>query len=278
MNHQLHKKTPDVGTGIVFVIFVHYCLCHKELYSRFPLFSLLKHSHETRSLEEENTLITLVSCSFPVIFTACYKDRGLRCLRWVFFNHSLQLCHKQLSFKFKFEYSETRLSLLNFSFVHSSKTVHKCLSVNSPINSANSLLSVNQNGGWCSLESVIEVPWKTRRVGRWERASCWGKAEHSPWEVRHQLIIGTQSHKKPRLLDSAALRSTYLFIPNVGSNARTTLNLRGITGRMDYGQKITVGSSSAKAETQVRDLNPAEAWSHTSPVQRVHIHHQVPAW
>lgn len=77
--------------------------------------------------------------------------------------------------------------------------------------------------------------------------------------MRHQLIIGTQSHRKPTLLDSAAHRSTYLFRPSVGSNARTTLNLRDIAGRMDYGQKTTVGSSSAKGETQVRDLNPAKA-------------------
>lgn len=75
----------------------------------------------------------------------------------------------------------------------------------------------------------------------------------------------------------------YLFKPTVGSNARTTLNLRGNAGRVDYGQGITVGSSSAKTETKkrcfkVRDLDPATAWSCASPAQRVYVHHQVPAW
>lgn len=80
-------------------------------------------------------------------------------------------CHKQLSFKFKFEYnSETGLFLLNFSFVHSSKAVHKCLHVNSP----QTLLQI-----LCSMLTELEREvmlfrkcllklLENSKVGRWE--------------------------------------------------------------------------------------------------------------
>lgn len=127
--------------------------------------------------------------------------------------------HKQLSFKFKFEYnSETGLSTLNFSFVHSSKAVHKYLPVNSP----QSLLQI-----LCSVLTKLEREvilfrkcllklLENRKVGRWERdptSILLGKGWAQPSGGKapgsmQKLTVGTQSHRKLGLLGSVAHRST----------------------------------------------------------------------
>lgn len=146
MNHQLYKRT-EVGGGTEFFIFAHQCLQHKELYCRFLLSPLFKHSHEMTSLEEENFLIhNGPCCSFPMIFTAYHRDLGSR---WLKINSLSPLfafmfkCHEQLGFRFKFECnSETRLPCLDFSFVHSSRVVHKCVPA-------------------CSPQSLLQIPYLT---------------------------------------------------------------------------------------------------------------------
>lgn len=131
---------------------------------------------------------------FPVIFTTYYKDRRYRWPRWVFSTQFAIMfkCHEHLSFKFKFQYnSETGLSLLNFSFFHSSKAVHKYLPLNSPQSHSQIVCSVlTRLERWCSLGNVFRRSLKT---GKWVDgrdtlwASCWGKAECSPWQARQQV-------------------------------------------------------------------------------------------
>lgn len=208
MNHQLYKR-PDVGTGIEFVIFVH-CLQHEELHPRFLCSSVLKHSHETISLEEKiffwrgkliDPLWSLFS--FHEIYTGYCKDRGSRWLRWVFFTHSFQSGSNvtsswALSANLNTAMERDSISLFNFSFVHSSKAGHEHLPASSP----QSLLQI-----LCSVLTELErkvMLFRRYKTGKWVdgrealQVSCWGKAQCSPQEVEapesmHELVEGPRA-------------------------------------------------------------------------------------